>query len=490
MKSLRFARRALELYSQGLTSYPQNFDLAYNKARLELEIATHPALVKHLDVPVNEILQQALSSHYYALGLDPNNADLLFNASQVLTTIAEQVAKDDSISDVEAARYLQQALEYQSRCLEIQELKFTESRVQHEQALQQGTDEEDDDGGAKLDVGTRSAFEDKEEEEQWVSIVEPVTADTLVDTVLAQLGTLTTLCSIITSMSSSDTSLTPVVAPAWIESYGTKVIDGALTNILTTSRTELQPRAREINLAKAIFSSALYEMAYRSQSIDIQVYKENIGTAFASRELDSDMSALVAHSRALIALNSAIAETSITVSASTSADPYFHANVRWASLSEAQSLLTAASKISPDDATLTAATHALRGDISLLLIALSDAPISHPQAISNRTQLFRNAEVFYRNATKLFNSLEADEENDKERYQFRGGVVRVLQELEKSGSESTSTGALVEADAQAVSSIQTILRDASKSRDDVWRREHLEEMVDEGLVRGELFGIS
>jgi len=482
----------LELYADGLTKYPNNFDLAYNKARLELEIATHPALVKHLDVPLNDLLQQALSSHQYALGLNSQNADLLFNISQVLTTIAEQIAKANSISDVEAVRYLEQALEYQSKCLKLQELNFTESRDQHERALQQSQDEEgeEDDGGTKLEAGTTSVFEDKQEEEQWVSILEPVTAETLLDTIIAQLGTLTTLCSIINaSMSPFDTPLTSVVAPAWIESYSTKIVDGVLSNILATSKAELQPRAKEIELTKAILSSTLLEMAYRLRSIDIQMYKEGINMAFASKVLVGDLSTLAAHARALIAFNGALADDLTTVSALAPVDPSTRASVRWALLSEAQNLLAATSKIPTDDTSLVATTHALRGDISLLLHALSHSPFAYPQAISNQAQLLRNAEVFYRNATKLFSGLGVDDSDNKENFQFRGGVVRVLQQLPGSDHDSTSPHSSAVVPAQAVPGIQSILRDASPTRDDAWRRELLEEMVDEGLIRGQIFGI-
>ncbi|KAI7301256.1 hypothetical protein KC315_g16744 [Hortaea werneckii] len=82
--------RALEVYDNGLKKHTQNFDLAYNKARLELEITQQPSLVAHIGLPLEDLLQQTLESHRYALRLNEENPDVLFNTSQ------QQVANEDS----------------------------------------------------------------------------------------------------------------------------------------------------------------------------------------------------------------------------------------------------------------------------------------------------------------------------------------------------------------------------------------------------------
>ncbi|KAI7257557.1 hypothetical protein KC335_g12714, partial [Hortaea werneckii] len=73
--------RALEVYDKGLQKHTQNFDLAYNKARLELEITQQPSLVAHIGFPLEDLLQQTLDSHRYALRLNEENPDVLFNTS-------------------------------------------------------------------------------------------------------------------------------------------------------------------------------------------------------------------------------------------------------------------------------------------------------------------------------------------------------------------------------------------------------------------------
>lgn len=207
MKSLRFFGRAVETYDQGLRSFPRSLDLAYNKARVQLEIVTHPLLLKKLEVPVLNGLQEALISHRYALSLDPDNADALFNTAQVLTTIAEESAKENPIAISDQLKLLEEALELQTRCLSIQEMKLEENERQQHESQETTAPPEPVASGAEP---TQQENDIDAAEDQWFSVLEPITPDTLIDTALAQIGTLTTLCSII---SSSNTPLLHLASP-------------------------------------------------------------------------------------------------------------------------------------------------------------------------------------------------------------------------------------------------------------------------------------
>ena len=55
-------------------------------------------------------------------------------------------------------------------------------------------------------------------EDQWFSVMEPVTEETLIDTIITQLGTLTTLCSL---LGNSDS--VPPTSLAWIEGIFLKI---------------------------------------------------------------------------------------------------------------------------------------------------------------------------------------------------------------------------------------------------------------------------
>ena len=100
---------------------------------------------------------------------------------------------------------LEEALGLFQRCLAIQEYQYTESQAQAaaipDDAYMDDVDPPDmEDGGSSLPS-------DEPQDSSWATIVEPVTNSTLLDTVLAQLETLTLLCNL-TPVSSEPTLLT------------------------------------------------------------------------------------------------------------------------------------------------------------------------------------------------------------------------------------------------------------------------------------------
>lgn len=99
------------------------------------------------------------------------------------------------------------------------------------------------------------------------------------------------------------------------------------------------------------------------------------------------------------------------------------------------------------------------------MYALGHPPYLHAQAIVNKAQLLKNAEVFYRNAGKLFG--EGEEEGLVAR--FRGGVVDVIKGFE---------GGDGKVDKMVSGRLESVGRNAT------WRKEQMGEMVDEGLLEG------
>ncbi|KIW48102.1 uncharacterized protein PV06_00721 [Exophiala oligosperma] len=449
-KSLRFFDRAIGVYSQGLQKFPGSLDLAYNKARVLLEIATHPILVQQLPGTPWDILQQALEAHRYALNLAQDNADTLFNTAQVLTAIAEASAKDPDRPEQEALQALEEALELQSRCLAIQELKLEESIQQQNEAAAQldstgdqadvveqkgsNSDDDTDDGGASLNNNNAA--------DQWFAVVESVTKETLIDTILAELGTLTTLCSIL----SSSTTSTLTTRLAWIEEFSSKLVKAKLPTLLQDADAE---RRQEVALAKANLVSALLETGYRSESIDASTYKRERDEAFKDPDMDleKDFPALLANANSLVAFNVALSDIDINASS---------ASQRWNALSAAIANLAAASKISgpvPEDI---AETHMIRGNCSLLQHQLGQPPTSYKLAITNKSQLLQNADTFYRNASKLY-----QDEDMKAICQFRGLVAQTL----IAGSDLMST-----------------LASWGTTKSKEWVESQIQDMIDEGLL--------
>lgn len=387
-----------------------------------------------------DALKAALDAHQYALKLDPDNADALFNTAQVLTSIAEEIANDDDIPDKEALKLLQEALELQSKCYSIQELKLEESIEQERQANEQAANLEETET-APTEEQQRDQESDAEED-QWFTVVEPVTRDSLIDTLVAQFNTLTTLCSILTDA--------PEIAPPstlpMIEEYSSRLVQRI--PVISHDKPE---RVQEISLSKANFVSVLLEAGFKSGKVDAVTYKRERDAAFTLPELSTNGTAetQIANARSLVSFNSALADAYSNDSA-----------VRWNALTEAVQQLTAASKIQGIDQAELATTHLLRGDANLFLYALALPPASHQAAITNAAQLTKNADVFYRNASKLSGTRE-----EKAIASLRSVVAQHLQQQISQGT-ALDIGAIVSASTNGPQ----------------WALEQLEDMMAEGLL--------
>ncbi|KAI1136308.1 hypothetical protein F5Y05DRAFT_415496 [Hypoxylon sp. FL0543] len=448
-KSIRFFQRALDVYGAGLEKFPRSIDLAYNKARVQLEVATHPILVVQLRQPLKQVLEEALRSHQYALQLDPDNADTLFNTSQVLTAIAELMASDEgddaASSEAEAIKVLREALELQSKCLSVQERKYQEFLEQERIANEQ----EENTGGdttAATDPGNSPESGDAEEDGEWFNVIEPVTRDTLIDTVLAQLGTLTTLCSIM----SSSPGAAPEHTFPWVEELSTSLFE----KVQTISRDQ-SDRLQEIALARANLVSALLEAGYKSGKIDVETYKRERDAAFSTAELQLERSVdgLIANARSLLAFNSALTDVN-------NGDAESQSTLRWNVLTASIANLKSASAIlgiSHDDL---ATTHLLRGDASLYLCAMAFPPTLHQTAVNTAAQNAKNAEVYYRNASKL-----SQDQEEKDIASLKSAVAQYLQTYSQ-GQAHGDLGNLLNA----------------SPRGQGWAISQLEDMVAENLV--------
>ncbi|KAL2794166.1 hypothetical protein BJX66DRAFT_205334 [Aspergillus keveii] len=393
-KSLRFFMRAITTYDEGLQRHPNAFDLAYNKARVQYEVTQHPRLAAQLSAPLGEMLRVALQSHREALQLEQDNADAIFNTAQVLTSLAELVT--DTKRPVEeqlnqAVRFLQEAIELFQRCLVLQELRYTE--MQEEIRQMESVDQQQmQDAQEPPEAG-----ESKEsaEQEQWAAVVEPVTKDTLVDTAVAQLDALSTLCNLLT--------YDPGVGLNWVEEYSTELLQEKITAYVQGSN-----RLYEAALARAKFNSALNEVLYRSGRTDVETYYGAVQSSFGpDLDITSDPEGLCSKADALVSLNTATAEQPPE-------DPEAFAKaigLRWQALSTAVDALTKASKL-PDAENLPK-IHLARGDVEMSRWRLGFTPWEYAMAQQSGAILLRNAQTYYRGAAALARrDGGADEERD------------------------------------------------------------------------------
>jgi hypothetical protein len=403
-------------------------------------------LVRHAQLPVPHMLETALASHRYALQLEPDDADTLFNTAGVLTSIAEEMARDASLPDTDALTLLEEALELQSKCLAVQEYVFAESQ-EHKRAMMDAVELPEPNLANETDIQPQATNADAHEsEEQWASIVEPVTKETLLDTIEAQLSTLTTLCSILSSSPAS----APASSLAWVEEYSSKLLNVKVPAYLegTTDRSQ------DLALVKANFLSALLEAGFRSGNLDAQTYKRERDAAFAVPELDMSSSSicLLANATSLIAFNCALAETMLVDVAPLS-------SMRWNALAAAIADLAKGAKLTDTPAEDLPKTHLLRGDASILQYQLSKPSAAYQAAVLNAASLLKNAEVFYRNASKL--TKDGNERNEA-----------MLKE---------SLALLIQDKAKGMAKLQALVNTQGSQ----WTMAQVDDMMTEGLFDGE-----
>ncbi|KAL4938593.1 hypothetical protein BDV06DRAFT_200703 [Aspergillus oleicola] len=396
-KSLRFFMRAIATYDEGLQRHPIAFDLAYNKARVQYEITQHPRLAAQLSTPLGEALSVALSSHREALVLEQDNADALFNTAQVLTSLAEAIT--DTKRPIEenlnqAAKFLQESIDLFQRCLVLQEQKYTEMQVQIRQMEsgevpqpapeQMQAQEMQDDGDLK-----------ESEQEQWAAVVEPVTRDTLVDTAIAQLDALSTLCSLL--------AYDPGVGLNWVEEYSTDLLHKKVATFVEGSN-----RQYEAGLSRGRFNAALNEVLYRSGRTDVETYHAAVVTSFSDLNISADPEGLCAKADAFISFNTATAEQPPSNEPESFSKSL---SLRWQALSAAIDALTKASKL-PDAENLPK-IHLARGDSEMSRWRLGFPPWEHDVARQHGPTLLRNAQTYYRGAAALARrDGSADEDRD------------------------------------------------------------------------------
>ncbi|KAJ5404111.1 hypothetical protein N7509_003982 [Penicillium cosmopolitanum] len=389
-KSMRFFMRAIANYDDGLTRHPDAFDLAYNKARVQYAITQHPKLAAQLPAPQAEILQVALQSHRDALVLDQDNADVLFNSGQVLTSLAEAISDAKHPAEeqlMQASTYLQEAIELFQRCLVLQEMKYTEMQEEMEQ-MQSSTDDQAQQQAppqpTEAEVQAESEAGD-DPQEHWAAIVEPVTKNTLVDTAVAQLDTLTALCNLLTSNPGAG-------GVGWVQEYSSELIQTRLPAYMEGS-----DRQYEAALSRAKLVCAIHEVLYRGGHTDVQTYQQEVGQAFgAELDVSADPEGLCHKADALTSLNTAFAEVPPHEDPETLA---LSISTRWSSLSAALDALTAATKL-PDAENLPK-IHIARGDAEMQRWRLGREPWNHALAKQNGAMLLRNAQTYYRGAAAL-----------------------------------------------------------------------------------------
>ena len=346
----------------------------------------------------------------YSLEPKFNCADTGSNTAQVLTSLAEAVSEGKKPSDSsrdEALRLFQEALEFFQRCLNVQEFKLTQDQENRRQEVLPSLA----DNNARVENPSSTALDSSED--VWASVEEPITKEALLDTIIAQLDTLTAICT----LGPSHTGL------AWVEEYYRTTLRDRIASYVTGSS-----RYHEASLAQAKLTCALSDEAFRGGRLDLPTYERELNAAFDIQDLDlsNDPPSLCDKADAELAF---IASVQSALQQAQSTELGQISSICWKHITRALDSLTAASKL-PDAQNLPR-IHLRRGDCELLRLHLGDAPLKYDLAVKSTPTLLKNAEIYFRGAANLAKKDVAAEEEQNEAEVKQSLVAGVAGDTEK-----------------------------------------------------------
>lgn len=310
----------------------------------------------------------------------------------MLTSIAEVRAEARGPSEShrdETLHLLHEALELFQRCLNVQEFKFTQAQEIAAQNADAVSEANEGDTGTMSEIASNAL-----EEGLWASVEEPISKDTLLDTAVAQLDTLTAICSLGTIAHNNDL--------AWVEEYYRNTLQEKIVSFIDKSG-----RQHGAALAKAKFVSAISDAAFRSERLDVPTYERELDTAFNHQDLDlnNDPQGLCDRADAYLAFSASI-QSPLQQAYPTETSPI--ATICWKHITKALDGLTTASKL-PGAQNLPR-IHLRRGDCELLRLRLGELPLAYDHAIKSAPTLLKNAKVYFRGAATFAKSENAVEE--------------------------------------------------------------------------------
>lgn len=433
-KAGRAFLRALEIYDRGLAKFATNFDLAYNKARLELELSQSEEIVEAAGLDLEALLRKTLESHRVALGLDGENVDVRFNASQVMTSLAEVLSESEEGSDEEAVGLLHESLEMLEGCLARQEMAIEQQKADFPEGGEDAEEEggvpveeaKDEAADVKVEADEKEESEEGEEEEQSAVIMAAVTGNDLLDTVHASLSALTTLI--------------PLVGESALGNLGDMAhafTDIKAPNYIALLPEDEQDTARtEVGLARASFIAAYADAQFSARLIELKTYIERLQAFDNIPGKDADAHALTTEARA----RSEVVLSAFDQQSDSSSE--FPASDCWKQLSITQDRLTKASKLTTEDAKeRKAEVYQSKGDAELLRYRLATIPGSSlSESIRNSgLTLLSNAFKFYKGAADHAKVLGDVDIADKAKR--RMGLIHIMATVVSKAATSSGSSA-------------------------------------------------
>ncbi|KAL8941198.1 MAG: hypothetical protein Q9211_001912 [Gyalolechia sp. 1 TL-2023] len=292
----------------------------------------------------------------------------------------------------------QEALGLFQRCLGLQEYQFGQPEVDT-RASTLGPMELDQGAGdaTKSNAPEPAQFDgEPSDDDTWAIIVEPVTHCTLLDTLLAQVETLTSVCGLLSVQGTSD--------PSWVEQYYQDLLQDRI--VAAAKETE---RQHETRLAQAKFNCALADAGFGTSRVDLPMYEREIVAAYEDLMVSGhDPQALCDRADAEVVFNASI-ERYLGRSVEILPEDTNRINaIRWKHLTKALDSLAGAGNL-PGVKNLPR-IQLRRGDCEMLRRRLGSAPSNYDIASKSEPTLLKNAEIYYRGAARLAKAGAATDE--------------------------------------------------------------------------------
>lgn len=341
------------------------------------------------------------------------------NTAQVLRSLAEGIEQDKAeYKNHESLRMYQDAFEIFEKCLKTQEEILAKASFEDADcSLVEAANHDEDTEMADAHIQPASP------EEKWVSIVEGVSEETILDTIIELIGTMTNICALICNQDKDEVKIIGEnynINLERIDEYFKKTVHTKIHKYIKPDNTS---REDEIMLAVANYTCAYAEASFRTGRTSILNYDKEVKFAFSPERLSSistgsrllnSPEALCDKANAEISFALCIqSQLPILLAAGSLCNLDLLNNLRWTHLTTALEAATEASKQDKHEPDILPRIHLLRGDCEVLRYRLREAPCNYVLAVKSREKLLKNADKYYRGAAAFAQNENAAEEHDE-----------------------------------------------------------------------------
>ena len=324
------------------------------------------------------------------------------NTGQVLTSLGEFISEGryrlHDAASADPLRLFQEAFEFFQRCLGLQELQLSRADLDPStsRSRSMGVDERGSVTINKDESDYPHVVPEPSYDDSWATIVEPVTNQAIMDTLLAQVETLTSICGLLSTQGIGD--------PNWIQECYLDCLQNKLLRVENDTG-----RHHEAALAKAKYRCAVADANFNMKMLDVPTYQSELTGAYKDfSDSNPDPQALCDSADAEIVFAASLLRLSTQTMDSRLDDGAKLNIIRWKHLTKALDNLTIAGRL-PNAENLPR-IHLRRGDCELLRRRLGAAPWSYDIAAKSASTLLKNAGIFYRVAARLAKAENADDE--------------------------------------------------------------------------------